>query len=417
MLRTNFCLNLVPLFLVMIFVVIAQPAHALEIKELRFGTHPDKNRMVVGLSESSDFRVFALDDPYRLVVDLQNFNWKASSQKSYPEAGVNDLRHGHLQDGISRIVLDMNAPFLIQSAFVLPPQSGKPRRLVVDYRIVDRSAFLLGKSNIHGTLTPEENTIKTASSQARTAGRGGGVAIPQHKPASVFKPVIVIDPGHGGVDPGATAKNGLYEKNIVLKMAKELKTELEKTGQYKVILTRSSDHFIKLSDRVKFARAQKADLFVSIHADSIGKRNVRGASIYTLSEKASDAQTEKLAAKENRADLIGGLDLSTEDDEVAGILVDLAMRDTMNQSKFFANKLVGTMSHNGVTVLEKPHRYAGFAVLKAPDIPSVLIEAGFLSNQREAELLNTKAHRAKIISAIADGIRTYFDQARKNQRI
>jgi N-acetylmuramoyl-L-alanine amidase len=228
--------------------------------------------------------------------------------------------------------------------------------------------------------------------------------------------VVVIDPGHGGQDPGALAAGGIYEKTVTLAAAKQLKQKLEESGRYQVFLTRDRDVFVKLGDRVKIARKHKADLFVSIHADSIDKSDVRGMSIYTLSNTASDSQTEKLAARENKADLIGGVDLSHEDKDVANILIDLVMRDTMNQSKFFANTIVTQMNKAGVKTLERPHRFAGFAVLKAADIPSVLIEIGFMSNPKEARALNSPEYRHKITKAIQAGVDAYFDKVQKNNK-
>ncbi|MGB4056478.1 MAG: N-acetylmuramoyl-L-alanine amidase, partial [Alphaproteobacteria bacterium] len=219
------------------------------------------------------------------------------------------------------------------------------------------------------------------------------------------------------VDPGAHGINGTNEKIITLAIAKELKAQLESTGRYRVALTRSDDRFIKLRDRVKIARQKEADLFISIHADSIGHSDVSGVSVYTLSEKASDAQTAKLAEQENKSDLIAGIDLSTEDKEVASILVDLAMRDTMNQSGFFANTFLKKLQSHKLNILDKPHRSAGFAVLKAPDIPSVLVETGFMSNKKEAALLSTPAYRKKIASSLREAVDAYFEKVRKNQRI
>ena len=176
-------------------------------------------------------------------------------------------------------------------------------------------------------------------------------------------------------------------------------------------------NFIKLRDRVIFARRHEADLFISIHADSIRNPKIRGASIYTLSEKASDAQTARLAARENKADLIAGVDLQHEDADVANILIDLVKRDTMNQSKFFAESLVKTFQSSGIRTLENPHRYAGFAVLKAPEIPSVLIEAGFLSNRKDARLLDQKEYRSKIAKTIASGVDHYIARVQSAQNM
>lgn len=386
-------------------------AFALDIYQVRFGIHPEKTRLVIDLSKTADFRVFTLADPYRMVIDLPSFAWKAGAAQETSKADITSIRHGNLQPGISRIVFDMKNPIAIRSAFILPANTEKPNRLVVDFNSVDHASFETARQNVHGTLS----TIKPSSFAYKKTSLGQ-YAPPVPKKKSI-KPLIVIDPGHGGVDPGAIASNGVYEKKITLKLAKDLKKELEDSGKYRVMVTRETDVFIPLGNRVKFARKHNADLFISLHADTIKKRSVRGASIYTLSEKASDAQTAKLADQENRADSIAGLDLSIEDDEVANILVDLAMRDTMNQSNFFANALVDSLATKGIRTLENPHRFAGFAVLKAPDIPSILIEAGFLSNSREAQMLNTKAYRKKIIRSIKHGIDAYFKQAQKNQRI
>ncbi|MBK7363410.1 MAG: N-acetylmuramoyl-L-alanine amidase [Micavibrio sp.] len=389
--------------------IIPGQAHALSVNQVRFGAHPDKIRLVLDLSEKTDFRVFALANPYRMVIDLPDFEWRAGNASTTPSSGVTALRYGNLQPGISRIVFDMAKPVSVRGAFIIPAQKGQPNRLVVDFTHVTEDVFERNKDISHGTLV--------TSGQVLAAPQ----AVPSHKPPTPpgagYKPLIVIDAGHGGVDPGARGVNKTNEKNVTLALAKQLKSELEGTGRYRVALTRDKDIFIKLRERVSIARRQQADLFISIHADSIEKSNVSGVSVYTLSEKASDAQTAKLAAQENRADLIAGLDLSVEDEDVASILVDLAMRDTMNQSNFFANTLIDKLKARQVRLLDSPHRSAGFAVLKAPDIPSVLVEAGFMSNKKESELLNTPAHRAKISQALSGAIDSYFEQVRKNQRI
>lgn len=383
---------------------------ALDVQSVRFGLYDNKTRLVLDMDHPSDFRVFVLSDPYRMVIDLPAFEWKAGNVQGPDQAGVTATRHGNLKPGISRIVFDLNRPVNIQKAFTLPAGQGKPDRLVIDFANTSASLFEQAKSQVHGNLNPD--TASSASQQAAAMAPP-----PPPKPGKEQKPLVIIDPGHGGIDPGAVGHNNLHEKTVVLNLAKELKRQLESSGEYRVKMTREGNTFIKLSDRVKFARKHGGDLFVSIHADSMENKSVRGASVYTLSEKASDAQTAKLAARENKADLIAGIDLSVEDKDVANILMDLAMRDTMNQSKFFANTLVEAFNQNGVKTLPRPHRYAGFAVLKAPDVPSVLVEAGFMSNKNEANQLNTSSHRSKIASALKKGIDRYFAQVRKNQRI
>ncbi len=402
-------------------IIFAGHALALDISDVRFGVHPDKTRLVLDLSQTSDFRAFVLPDPYRLVIDLPSFKWNAGAINRPAGTNITAVRHGNLKPGISRIVFDLDTPVSVRSAFTLPKQSAKPDRLVIDYTQVSAAVFTREKNKIYGTLNKTSAALAnsrpvTATPEQRTASLSA-TPPPPKPPSKRKKPLIVIDPGHGGVDPGAVGAGKILEKNIVLALGKELKKQLEATGRYRVMLTRETDSFIKLRDRVKFARKYEANLFVSLHADSIKEKNVSGASFYTLSEKASDAQTARIAAHENKADLIAGIDLSIEDDDVASILVDLAMRDTTNQAKFFANKLVSTFKNKNVHTLDNAHRHAGFAVLKAPDVPSVLIEAGFMSNKKEARMLNSSSYRKKVSSALVKGIHTYFEQVRKNQRI
>lgn len=412
------------LFFLLIFSLCAGKAWALSVDDIRFGKHEEKTRMVLDLGNSAEFRVFALSDPYRLIVDLPEFEWRAGAVNKPYSSGITAVRQGNLEYGISRIVFDMQGPVSLKNAFSLPPQPEKPNRLVVDYALVSPAEFEATKNTTLGTLRAGVTKPLVAPDTTPTTKTAAAIVQPpEPKPAPApakkvpqKKPLIVLDPGHGGADPGAIGANKVREKDIVLKMAKELKQHLERTGKYRVMLTRTTDKYIRLRDRVAFARKHDADLFVSLHADSIDKPNVRGASFYTLSETASDKQTASLAARENRSDIIAGVDLNVEDEEVANILVDLAMRDTMNHSKFFANTLVNHFHSHQIRTLDTAHRYAGFAVLKAPDIPSILIEAGFLSNRSEAQALNTKSHRSKIVRSIADGISSYFDKIYENEK-
>ncbi|WP_254432419.1 N-acetylmuramoyl-L-alanine amidase [Magnetospirillum sp. SS-4] len=228
-------------------------------------------------------------------------------------------------------------------------------------------------------------------------------------------PVIVIDPGHGGVDPGAIGVSGIYEKHITLAMARELKTALEKGGRYRVHLTRDRDVFIRLRDRVAIARQVGADLFISLHADAVQSPQIRGLSVYTLSQNASDSEAQALAEKENKADLIAGVDLSHETPDVAGILIDLAQRETMNRSAGFATELVDEVGQE-MDLLGNTHRFAGFAVLKAPDVPAVLVEMGYLSNEFEERQLRQPQYRARLAKAVTRAIERYFPASLKAKR-
>ncbi len=423
--------------------IAASQAHALELQKVRFGLHSDKVRAVIELNEQTEFRSFMLpktnDKSYRLVVDLPNFDWKAGEIARPPKINVTDVRSGTLNSKTKRVVIDLTKPAVLKNAFMLPADRNQPYRLVLDFSHISESAFQTTERKIFGLLDeqPEkQNTLTNLINKQlnnpinQTKTSKSGIIIPPRKPisaraavvkpASTFaqtplrKPLIVIDAGHGGADPGAIGAGKAYEKHVTLSAAKILKRELEETGRYRVHLTRDSDKYLKLYQRRAIARNKKADLFISLHADSIDKENVRGASIYTLSNKSSDAQTAKLAARENQVDLIAGVDLSHEDKDVANILIDLAMRDTMNQSKFFANTVVEQMQKSNIRVLPKPHRYAGFAVLKSPDVPSVLVEMGFMSNISESKLLRTTSYQEKIAQSLLKSIDSYFKKVRKN---
>ena len=221
-------------------------------------------------------------------------------------------------------------------------------------------------------------------------------------------PLIVLDAGHGGVDPGAVAVNGMFEKDVVLDVTKLLARKLAATGRYQVRLTREDDSFIRLRDRVERARDFGADFFMSIHADAHPDNDVRGASVYTLSERASDREAARLARGANRDDAVAGVDLGQESDDVASILIDLAMRETVNDSRGVANILVDAMQEKGIRILRRTHRFAGFAVLKAADVPSVLVELGYLSNRTDARLLSSSDYRNRITDALVVGIDEYF---------
>jgi N-acetylmuramoyl-L-alanine amidase len=396
----------------------------LTVNSLRIGTHPDKTRIVASISRKTDFRAFMLFNPPRLVLDLPAFDWQAGTPASPPGSLTGSVRYGILQQGISRIVIDLKKPSTLKSAFFLPAGPSVQDRIVLDLAALPPGQGP-AQERMFGTLTSHTpqlqlQPVMKKETEKPASEKETARAVPAPPAPAPFagnekkaKPVIVIDAGHGGQDPGAKGANGKQEKDVTLAAAKDLKRALEETGRYRVHLTRSDDYFIKLQDRVKIGRKHGADLFISLHADSIDKPDVSGASIYTLSNKASDAQTAKLAARENRADLIAGVDLSHEDKEVADILIDLAMRDTMNQSKFFANLVVGQAKRQGIQLLEKPHRFAGFAVLKAPDVPSVLIEMGFMSNKAEVDRLSSVEYRRRISAAVAQGIDAYFAKVRK----
>jgi N-acetylmuramoyl-L-alanine amidase len=223
---------------------------------------------------------------------------------------------------------------------------------------------------------------------------------------------VILDPGHGGIDPGTTGVSGVFEKDIVLDTARLVAQRLDASKRFRIVLTRTSDEFVALQDRVARARAAGGDLFLSVHADALPDREMRGASVFTLSDRASDKEAAELAARENKVDLIAGIDLSRHAPEVSSILIDLARRQTNNQSIRLARDLVSELEHD-VRMLNNSHRSAGFAVLKAPDIPSALVEIGCLSNREEDVMLRTPSYRQKVATGLARSINEYFDTVAK----
>lgn len=361
----------------------------------RIADHKSGARLVVDVTADLKVHIFTLANPYRVVIDMPEVDWKVADGTPPDSRGlVSGLRFGRFSPTTSRIVLDVSKPVKVAQSFVLAPSAGAGSyRLVIDIEPVSAAEF----------------------DRAMRAGPAGGTAVAKKqaepaKPApKPIKRIIVIDPGHGGIDPGTIGRSGTEEKDITLAMSKELKRQLEATGRYTVLLTRDKDVFMALRDRTAFARNANADLFMSIHADSIKDRDTRGGSIYTLSEHASDVEAAALATKENKADIIGGVDLSHENGDVANILIDLAQRETMNHSAQFANILIDELGKS-IVLLRNTHRFAGFAVLKAPDVPAVLFELGYLSNRTDETLLRRPSQRAKVARAIVRAIDLYFKQ-------
>jgi N-acetylmuramoyl-L-alanine amidase len=369
----------------------AQPA----VTGVRIGQDANKTRIVVEIEKKLAFQVQVLADPYRLVVDLPEVSW---ALKSARPAGtlVSDFRFGLFRPGTSRLVFDVQKPVEVAKSFVLDPEGQFPYRLVIDLKPVTREAML-------SAIPAPAPDAKAPEAREKPPDRLP--AKPQR--AANRKLLVVLDPGHGGVDPGTVGGGGSYEKDVVLAQAFDLRRQLLATGRYDVLLTRDSDSFVRLRDRIAVARDADADIFLSLHADSIGNPTLRGGSVYTLSEKASDAEAAALAAKENKADLIAGIDLNDQSREVVNILIDLAQRKTMNESVTFAKHLVHELGRS-TRLLPRTHRFAGFAVLKAPDVPSALIELGYLSNRQDERMLNESRERSKISAAIVRAVDAYF---------
>jgi N-acetylmuramoyl-L-alanine amidase len=378
-----------------------------EVSAARIGETPERTRFVLELSEDLPYRVFTLPDPFRVVLDLPEVTWNLpGGQQPQPGGLFSALRFGLFAPGTSRVVLDVTRPVLLQKVFVIPPRDGKPHRLVIDVEAATREQYFAAESNAMGEAMLSDEPLKPLAEAVP--------ALPPAKPSD-RRPMVVVDPGHGGVDPGAVGVSGTYEKNLTLDYGRALKAALEATGRYRVAMTRERDVFLKLRERIRAAQQVEGDLFISLHANVHNSGSIRGASVYTLSETASDAETAALAASENAADVLAGVNLTDQTGDVRNILIDLAQRETMNLSKKFANDLVREVGRE-TELLRNTHRFAGFAVLKSPVVPSILFEIGYLSNRQEERLLLSAAHRDKIIKSIIRATDEYFERQRAASR-
>ncbi len=420
------------------------------VTDVRVGAHGPATRVVFELTKQVPFSIFTLGNPNRVVIDLPEVGWRLPARPLPGATGVfHKLRYGLFKPGNSRVVLDIRTPAAITQAFILEPEGGNRYRLVVDLTPTTNKAFLqsVGKAPVRvssaapvpgpgaSALAPPPKTI---GPQKVALDKGGAPAPspenplakpPARQQASPFrlaprkptprlpgkKHVIMIDPGHGGVDPGTIGLSGIYEKHVTLSMAREIKKQFERTGRFKAFLTHDRDIFVSLRDRIQIARDNQTELFISVHADTVRNKKIKGPAVYTLSEKASDKEAAELAEKENKADLIAGVDLTYETPEVTNILIDLAQRESMNQSARFAAALIKELKRE-TKVLRNTHRFAGFAVLKAPDIPSVLLELGFLSNPSDERALRSRRYRARLASAVVRAASLYFARVEEANR-
>jgi len=361
--------------------------------DARLGGDDSQTRLVVDLSRKIDLHVFTLADPYRVVIDIPQVTFRLPPKAGETGRGlIKAFRFGLVMPGGSRIVIDLANPARVDKAFVVDPADGAPARLVLELAAADR-----------------ENFLRKIALDQRFAHAQPPPSREQQPSSGDARPLVVLDPGHGGIDTGTKGPNGQTEKDIVLDFAKRLEEKIETAGKYRVLLTRSEDSFVPLAERVRFAREAGAALFVSIHADSLPHRegDAQGATVYTLSETATDPAAARLAEQENRADVIAGVDLKDQPDDVAGILIDLAQRETKTFSVQFASKLVGIMKRT-TRLHKEPIKSAGFRVLRAPDVPSVLVELGYVSNKDDLQSLSSDSWRDHTADSIASAIDGYF---------
>jgi N-acetylmuramoyl-L-alanine amidase len=405
------CLGFVLLVFCAVRAAPAQAAGAPTAIAARVAGDETRTRFVADLSAPVGFTAYVLPDPYRVVIDLPAVTFELPPEAGRSTLGlVSAFRFGPVGEGRSRIVLDTRGPVLIEKSFLLKPEAGQPARIVVDLVTTGEKEFAEQlKADEPAALAAIEDA---AVPKPRPRPGSEAEALPEEQTAPKRpggRKLVVIDPGHGGIDPGAIGAGKTREKDVVLAYGLVLKQVLEASGTIDVIMTRSDDRFLTLRDRVRVARDNEADLFIAIHADTVRGPEARGATIYTLSEKASDAEAEALAHKENRADIIAGVHLEAESEEVTDILIDLVQRESKTHALVFAKKAVAEMSP--VTDFTgKPMRSAGFVVLKAPDVPSVLVELGYLSSRHDEKQLTDPAWREKVAKAMARAIEKYFSR-------
>ncbi|MDT8327092.1 MAG: N-acetylmuramoyl-L-alanine amidase [Roseovarius sp.] len=345
----------------------------------------------LALSQGVPYRVFTLDAPARLVLDFREIDWQGASGESFERgARATAVRLGQIRPGWSRMVVDLAGPHVLQSAGLVVDRVTGAGDLRVVLGAADAEAFAAraGTPDLPGWDLPDPDGALVAPAR-RVPGEG-----------PLF---VVLDPGHGGIDPGAQVGE-VTEKDLMLQFALELKEVLLRDGRFDVVLTRDADEFVPLERRVALAHQGRADVFVSLHADALSGARAHGASVYTLSDSASDEASAALAERHNRADILAGIDLSGKDDVVADILIDLARQETQPRAERLAKAVLATLKAQELPLLSRPQRHAGFSVLKAPDIPSVLLELGFLSSPRDLENLSDPVWRARMAGALRDAM-------------
>lgn len=361
-------------------------------------------RLVLDIEGRAAADGLLLGAPYRYAIDLPGaklalINPKASGQPGF----LKRIRYGKSPDGNLRLIVESKVPLTLTSKFAVAPTTDTRGHLVFDFAKASEVDFRRAIAAQAEILRQKEVAKKTAKNETGRAQKGDLF----HK---TRKKRIVIDPGHGGKDGGARSQSGVLEKEIVLTFAKKLADNLNKLGDYDVFLTRVDDSFVSLSGRVNKARQLNADLFVSVHADSLPEdRRVRGTTIYTVSEKASDQMAATIAAQQNKSEAIAGYDFKEAPDEVIDILFDLTRRESSNLSIAFAHHIHNDM-RSTIRFFKQPLQRAAFTVLRVPDIPSALIELGFLSNSKDAELLSSDEWRSVTAQKMAQSIDAYFNK-------
>lgn len=390
--------------LVMAMPTAAQDEEALaplEVYGLRVSNAPDRSRLIVDLERTTQFAFVSLTEPLRIAVDVRATNYDGEGEGTPAGEGmIASYAVTQIAPDRLRTELRLGAPAQVQQAYVLEAFDDQPARLIVDL-IGDTEENFGHRAGLD--MGASEDASAADVELADNSNPPGTSNIVRDT-----KPLILLDPGHGGADGGAEADNGIQEKIIVLAFARRLQEILINTGRFDVALTRDNDEFLRLEDRVTLARGNKASLLLSIHADAFEDHSVRGASIYTRDEQATDMLDHVLAEQENRADLLGGFAPPEAEPAVVDLLVDLMRRDTRRQSYVAATAILDQLRPS-IFVRRFPQRRADFYVLQSPEVPSILLELGFMSNDQDAANLASPEWRDRVAEAVARGIALYFD--------
>ena len=378
----------------------AMAGEAIQVSGYKMAGDASRMRIVIRFDQEPAIGWFLLRAPHRLVIDLPSSSFSFVEEELSPRGMVTDVRYGNLDEGRSRMIVSFDGPFDVERIEVMENEDDSGHRLVADIVAGSEAGFEKAMVEQIAATGSTEATPKTD----RAAGSAD---------TSLRRFRIMIDPGHGGIDTGAKGTAGTLEKTITLAFALELKKKIEDEGHHEVFLTRDRDLFLGLDERVRIARQHEADLLISIHADSIRLKDFRGATVYTVADKASDAEAAAKAIRENLADEIGGIVVEEEQEGVADILADLIRRETQGFSLRFARSLVGELSTSIQMIPTNPHRYAGFRVLRAPDVPSVLLELGYLSNASDEEQLRDPEWRARATRSIISAIDAFVSGTKR----
>lgn len=359
----------------------------------------ERARVFIDFNQEPKFQIRYLKNPNRIIIDLEETKLALGDEQLTARGILSDIRYGIMAEDKSRIIISLNEPAVLEDQ-QMQTLDGDTYRLVMDISLSDQSDF--------DAVLEEQNwsVVETPIADVKVGGKGSRIRLSETKSSDKF--VLVLDAGHGGIDGGAEGRNGAIEKDITLSFVQDLQEAIKDIDNIDLILTRDSDQFMSLSARVQIAREAEADLLISIHADSIRQRSLRGASIYTLSREASDEFATNLADSENLTDVLAGLHIENAPDDVTGILVDLARRETQGFSDVMADRIVDDFKGQ-IRLINNPHRRAGFRVLLAPDVPSVLVELGFLSNLTDEKLLTDPEWRKKTTILLAKSISEYRD--------